>query len=101
LKIKPDAIFTASDRVTTACLKAVKNLKKKIPNLGFTGFTNTNFGDLFSPTLTVVRQPAFEIGEVATELLLSLIEAKRPVEEFTNKVLDTELIIRESSIKNA
>jgi LacI family transcriptional regulator len=99
LKTKPDAIFTASDRVTIACLRAVKNLKKKMPHLGFTGFTNTTFGDLFSPTLTVIRQPAFEIGEVATELLLSLIEAKRPVQDFTNKVLDTELIIRESSIK--
>ena len=100
MKIKPDAIFTASDRVTIASLKAVKNLKKKIPNLGFTGFTNTNFADLFSPTLTVVRQPAFEIGQAATELLLGLIESKRPVEVFETKVLETELIIRESSIKS-
>lgn len=99
LKTKPDAIFTASDRVTIACIRAVKNLKKKIPHLGFTGFTNTSFGDLFSPTLTVVRQPAFEIGKIATELLLGLIEAKRPVENFTNTVLETELIIRESSTK--
>ncbi len=100
LKNKPDAILTASDRVTTACLKTVKSLKKKIPHLGFTGFTNTNLADLFSPTLTVIRQPAFEIGEVATELLIGLIEAKRPVQDFKKIVLETELIIRESSIKS-
>ncbi|HEU4633211.1 MAG TPA: LacI family DNA-binding transcriptional regulator [Flavisolibacter sp.] len=97
-KTKPDAIFTAADRITTLCFGILKkmNLKKE---LGFTGFTNTNLGDLFSPSLTAVRQPAFEIGQTATEFLIQMIESKRPVTEFETKVLETELIIRESSIR--
>jgi LacI family transcriptional regulator len=47
----------------------------------------------------VVRQPAFEIGQNAIEFLIQLIESKRPITEFETKVLETELTIRESSIK--
>lgn len=96
-KTKPDAIFTAGDRITTVCLSHMRNMKKKPPDIAITGFTNTNLADLFSPSLTTIRQPAFEIGQVATELLIQMIESKRPVTEFETKVLDTELIIREST----
>ena len=94
---KPDALFTAGDRLTTVCFSYIKRLNNKKQMVGFTGFTNSNLGDLFSPTLTVIRQPAFEIGQVATELLIQLIESKRPVTEFETKKMNTLLIIRESS----
>jgi len=97
-KTKPDAVFCASDRITTLCFGVLKNLKPK-RNIGLTGFTNTKVGELFDPPLTVVRQPAFEIGQTATELLIQMIESKRPVVDFETKILDTELIIRESSLK--
>jgi LacI family transcriptional regulator len=97
-KTKPDAIFTAGDRLTTVFLGIIKKMKLK-KEIGYTGFTNTHLGDLFSPALTVVHQPAFEIGQTATELLIQIIESKRPITEFENKVLETNLIIRESSIK--
>jgi len=97
-KLKPDAIFTASDRITTVCFGVMKRMKQK-KEVGFIGFTNTNLGDLFSTPLTVIRQPAFEIGQNATELLIQIIESKGPVTEFETRVLETELIIRESSLK--
>jgi len=97
-KTKPDAVFCASDRITTLCFGVLKKLKPK-RNIGLTGFTNTKVGELFDPPLTVVRQPAFEIGQTATELLIQMIESKRPVVDFETKILDTELIIRESSLK--
>ena len=99
-KIKPDALFTAGDRLTMVCFGYLKRMKQK-KELGFTGFTNTQVGDLFSPSLTVIRQPAFEIGQTATELLIQMIESKRPVTEFENRVLETNLVIRESSLKKS
>ncbi len=72
---------------------------KQKKEVGFTGFTNTQVGDLFAPALTVVRQPAFEIGQTAIELLIQLIESKRPVTDFETKTLETTLIVRESSAK--
>lgn len=98
-KQKPDAVFTASDRITTVCLGVLKETKPKKIEVGIIGFTNSHLCDLFSPTLSAIRQPAFEIGQMATEMLIQIIESKRPVTEFETKVLDTELIIRESSLK--
>jgi LacI family transcriptional regulator len=97
-KNKPDAIFTAGDRITTVCFKELKNLKQKV-NVGFAGFTNSRVGDLFDPPMTVVQQPAFQIGQTATEMLIQMIESKRPITDFETKILDTQLIIRESSMK--
>jgi LacI family transcriptional regulator, galactose operon repressor len=97
-KPKPDAIFAASDRITTLCFGVLKKSKTK-REVGLVGFTNTKVGELFDPPLTVVRQPAFDIGQAAIELLIQMIESKRPVVDFQTKILDTELIIRESSLK--
>ncbi len=100
LKPKVDALFTAGDRITTTTIQALQKLNKKIPDdVAVIGFTNTTLGDIFNPPLSVVRQPAFEMGQVATELLISMIESKRPVTEFETKALQTELIVRESSTR--
>jgi LacI family transcriptional regulator len=95
-KLKPDAFFTAGDRLTIVCYGILKRMKQK-KEAGFLGFSNTQVGDLFSPALSIVRQPAFEIGQSAIELLIQVIESKRPVQEFQHKILETELIVRESS----
>ena len=97
-RVRPDAVFTASDRITTFCFELIKDLKIK-KELGFAGFTNSKVGQLFNPPMTVVKQPAFEMGQVATQLLIEMIESKRPIVNFQRKLLDTELIIRESSLK--
>lgn len=95
---QPDAIFAAGDRLATLCFGVLKRMKlKKLP--GFIGFCNTKVGDLFCPSMSVVKQPAFEIGQTAIEMLIQTIESKRPSPEFTTKVLETELIIRESSVR--
>jgi LacI family transcriptional regulator len=39
------------------------------------------------------------MGKDATELLLQLIESKRPIKEFEKRILTPELQIRESSVK--
>jgi LacI family transcriptional regulator len=97
-KVKPDAFFTAGDRLTIVCYGILKRSKERM-DAGFIGFSNTQVGDLFSPSLTTIRQPAFEIGQSAIEMLIQIIESKRPVEDFQHKVLETELIIRESSVR--
>jgi LacI family transcriptional regulator len=96
-KNKPDAIFATGDRITTSCIKCLKYMHPQ-KETGFAGFTNIKVGELFDPPITVVRQPAFQMGQVAIEMLIQLIESKRPVTEYETKILDTELIIRESSM---
>jgi len=98
---RPEAIFIASDRLTISCMHILKKLGVNIPgDIAIAGFTNSDEAEFFSPPLTVVRQPAFQIGQIATELLIKTIESKRPVEEYTTEMLETELVIRSSSDKS-
>lgn len=100
LNDKPDAIFTTSDRITTTTYYLLKKLKLKIPReIAIVGYTNTILADILTPSLSSVYQPGFEIGQRATEMLLSLIRSKRPVTEFETLVLPTHLFERESSAK--
>jgi LacI family transcriptional regulator len=99
---KPDAIFTASDRLSTTTLSQLRRMKIRIPEqIGLVGFTNSISADIFNPSLTSVVQPALEMGQLATEMLIQLIESKRPVTEFEKRILETELKIRDSSRKGA
>jgi len=100
LEDRPEAIFIASDRLTTNCLHILKTMNIKVPDdIAIAGFTNSDVAELFDPPLTVVRQPAFQMGQMATEMLIKTIESKRPVEEYITEELETELIIRASSHK--
>jgi len=95
---RPQAIFVASDRLTISCMYILKKLGIKVPDdIAVAGFTNSDVAELFDPPLTVVRQPAFQIGQMATEMLIKTIESKRPVEEYTTSYVNTELIVRRSS----
>jgi LacI family transcriptional regulator len=100
LKDRPDAIVTASDKLSTGCLAALSRKNVKVPEeMGIVGFTNSPVTDIFHPALTCIRQPAFEMGQVAMELLIQLIEAKHPTTKFETRVLNTELAVRASSQK--
>lgn len=97
---RPDAIFTASDRITTTTIGLLNKFKVKMPaDIALLGFTNTRLADILNPALSALVQPGFDIGKAAMDMLISLIESKRPVTEFETKVLPTELFIRESSIR--
>lgn len=97
-KNKPDAIFTASDRITTATLTLLRKLKIRIPEeIALVGFTNTTLADMLNPTLSTIYQPGFEIGKKAVEMLISIIESRRPVTEFETTVMPTQLFVRDSS----
>lgn len=96
---RPDAIFTASDRLSTTTLSLLRKMHMQVPQqIALVGFTNSISADIFHPSLTSVVQPALEMGQTATDLLIQLIESKRPVTEFKKIILETEVKIRDSSI---
>lgn len=98
LKTRPDAIFSLSDKITTGCLRVLQTKKIKVPDdIGLIGFSNSDLTELIDPPLSIIKQPAIEMGEIATTLLLQLIESKRPVTEFETRVLAPQLLIRTSS----
>ena len=99
LQFKPDAFFIGSDRLALGCLASLKERQIDIPkDIALLGFTNLKVAHLLSPALSVVTQPAFEMGHTAADLLLDLIEKKHRSMPFQTVKLSTELIIRESSL---
>lgn len=95
---KPDAIFTAADQISTKCLVLLKKLGFRIPDdIALIGFTNTDLAEAFSPSLSTVHQPAFEIGQLAAQKLISLIERKNLNPEFETIMLETNIQARASS----
>lgn len=99
-KSKPDAIFTASDRITLFTMSILHHLGIKIPGeIAVAGFSNFSAPEIINPSLTVIKQPAFELGRNAAELLIKLIESKRPPAQYEKIVLPTQLVAGESSAK--
>jgi LacI family transcriptional regulator len=95
---RPDAILALGDKLTTGILRVLKSKKIDVPgDMGLMGFSNSDTTELIDPPLSIIKQPAFQMGELATTLLLQLIESKHPVTEFETKVLAPQLILRDSS----
>jgi len=101
LKEKPDAILCTSDKLTIGCMRTLIRRGIRIPeDVAIVGYSNTQVGEILSTPLSVVRQPAAEMGRAAVELLLQIVESKRPIRDFEKRVLSPELIIRESSLRS-
>lgn len=99
---RPDAIFSAGDRLTTSSMSLIKREGLKIPeDVAIVGFTNLISAHLLNPALSAVTQPAYEMGQLATEFLIDLIERPKSTIRFETKRLETKLVIRESSLKPA
>lgn len=99
----PHAIFANNDMAALGAIRAVKSKGLSVPDdMAIVGFSNWHFTDLLDPPLTTVDQPGFRMGQEAAQLLIKEIEAKNAgfVEPET-VTLDTELIIRGTSIRNA
>ena len=97
LERKPEAIFTATDQISTKSLSILNELNYNIPQeMALIGFSNTDLANVLNPALSTVHQPAFEIGNLAAKQLLKLIQNKK-YETFETILLDTELHSRTSS----
>lgn len=76
----PTALFVCNGLMTTGALETIHQRGLKIPKqIAIVGFDEMPLAAVFNPPLTVVRQPAYEVGKSAAELLLKrLDDPKRP-----------------------
>jgi LacI family transcriptional regulator len=94
----PTAVFVASDVVAFGAMAAIQESKLKIPDdIAVVGLDDVPLSRFFYPPLTTVRLPAAELGRKAGELLFDLI--LHQVEPGRQVLLETELVVRASSVK--
>jgi len=72
---RPSAILASSTLLGAGALKAVQQAGFTVPEtMAFATFDGFTYSDLFTPQITTVRQPAFQLGEAAVGLLMRRIE---------------------------
>jgi LacI family transcriptional regulator len=94
----PTAIFGGNNFIAIGAIRAIRDLGLKVPeDVGLVSFDDIESLSEVYPFFTVVTQPAYSMGVIATELLIRRIEGRDKVKEKREVVLQPELIIRESA----
>jgi len=90
----PTAVFISNNLLSLGALLAVKEAGTRCPKgVSILGFDDHPWAAVSNPPLTVIRQPSQQVGRIAAELLLELING----EEVDDVIrLECDLIERES-----
>jgi len=91
----PTAILTTDSVITLGALTALHDAGKRIPaDISLVGIDDAEWATVVNPPLTVVAQPAYELGELAAQRVVERIQGSTTRPRRRN--LPTQLIIRES-----
>lgn len=92
----PSAVFCVNDLTALGVLRALRAQGKAIPqDAAVVGYDDVEFAAMLTTPLTSVRQPMYELGRAATELLLQ--EAADPSHCHEHIRFTPELVVRASS----
>lgn len=91
---RPSAIFVTNNQMTLGALYAFRERGLNCPeDISLIVFDDQEWAPLFSPPLTVIRQPTYRLGQTAAQLLMQLISGQ---EIESPPPLPIQLIVRES-----
>lgn len=97
---KPDAVYAASDYAALGALQVLQENNINIPEeIALVGFGNEPFTSLVNPSISTVEQHSGEIGRLAAEAFLYRIENPTEKVTLTKRILNADLIVRETSRK--
>jgi LacI family transcriptional regulator, kdg operon repressor len=97
LEDAPDAILAGNDLVLIEILKYVKKKGVRIPeDLAVIGIDDVSFASFYTPAITTVAQPTFEMGKMGAEALLNKIKENKTEEELSNYRFEPQLRVRDS-----
>jgi DNA-binding LacI/PurR family transcriptional regulator len=93
---RPTAIVCYNDAVALGVLRAAPTLGLPVPaQLSVTGFDDLVEVSMIKPAMPTVLQPLRLIGERALELLVDIIEGRKPANQ--REVVRHELVVRQST----
>ena len=95
---RPDAILACVEELAVSSYVICQELKLNIPrDIKIISFSNLQTADILNPSLTTITQPAYEIGREAASVLFHLMENKGTLQRCGDVVLNSELIVRNST----
>lgn len=96
LKTCPTAIACMNDEMAIGAMQSLKAHGFTVPQeVSVTGFDDISYARYCDPPLTTIAQPANDMGSIAVDLLLRLIEGEKLEEE--EHVLPYDFIVRKST----
>jgi DNA-binding LacI/PurR family transcriptional regulator len=92
----PEAVVCANDEIALGALRALKESRIWCPeNMKLIGFDDIEKASLVSPKLTTVRQPLYQMGSEAVDILIERVEF--PWKEPIQKRYMPELVVRQTA----
>lgn len=74
---KPTAIYAQNDLMAIGAINAITEAGYSVPrDFSVVGYDGISVGDMIYPKLTTIDQPRYEIGSIATEVLINYITKK-------------------------
>jgi LacI family transcriptional regulator len=96
----PDGVFAINDLSAALCIRVFKEFGIRVPeDIAVVGFNNDTVGTIIDPRLTTINYPAVKMGEEAATALINQLQQPNKTDFNSTIILDAELIIRESSLK--
>jgi len=94
---RPTAIFCANDLLALGALQEMTRRRLNVPgDLAIVGYDDIEFAAAAAVPLTSVRQPPFQLGRTAMDLLLDEVEHSA-AHQHRQVVFEPELVVREST----
>jgi LacI family repressor for deo operon, udp, cdd, tsx, nupC, and nupG len=102
MKIRPTAAFIANDEMAIGFIARLRERGYDCPrDISIIAFDDITVSRAFAPPLTTMRQPREDIGRIATETLIDIIEGSRAGKGPVHVVLTSELVERSSVMRVA
>jgi len=98
MRERPTAVFTGNDEMAIGLISRLRELDIDCPGqLSVIGFDDIAVARHFAPPLTTIRQLREDIGRLATEGLIDIIEGRRQGKEPLHVVLESPLVVRKTT----
>lgn len=95
-----DAVVTYNDQIAIEVMRALEEMNVSVPEeVSVTGYDNSYLAQTCKIPLTTIAHPQEKLGEMAAELLLSLIKDEKNEKISKQIIIEPELVIRESCTK--
>jgi DNA-binding LacI/PurR family transcriptional regulator len=96
LAAEATAVFCYNDTTAMGLLAACYKRGVSVPdNLSVIGFDDIDMAAYTIPPLTTIRQPRFELGQRAMQLMLTLLDGQEP----DNQIVPGELVLRQTTAR--
>ncbi|MFD0715567.1 LacI family DNA-binding transcriptional regulator [Paenibacillus sp. GCM10027626] len=101
-KERPTAIICVTDAMALTCMNVILSAGLRIPeDISIAGMDDTHIASHQAIQLTTIGHHKFEMGKIATENLIELIEGANDTGSLRQVILKPELIVRKTTAERS